>query len=247
MIRSILVDGVCDDIITLERILSTDFPIIQISGKATTMATTQTLVTEINPELLIINIDLILNNGITLHDYFSNVNYECIFLTDAIHFAVEASNCNSNGYLSKPVQKEHLSKAINKTLSKIGAKNENAKNKILAEKYTEHSSNEDVIGIPTIEGFEFIAIKEIIQCEGLQKCTRVITTERTDIISSYNLGEFRKLLEPYGFYCPHKSHLINLKHIKKYHREGNILMINNTYVPIARRKKGEFLSLVKRF
>jgi two-component system LytT family response regulator len=79
----------------------------------------------------------------------------------------------------------------------------------------------------------------------LQKCTRVITRDKTDIVSSYNLGEFRKMLEPYGFYSPHKSHLINLNYIRKYHKEGNILMVNHSYVPVAKRKKKEFLNQVK--
>ena len=72
-----------------------------------------------------------------------------------------------------------------------------------------------LVGIPNIEGFDFVFVKEIIRCEGLQKCTRIITTSKTDIISSYNIGEFRKLLEPYHFFSPHKSHLINLAFINQ--------------------------------
>jgi two-component system LytT family response regulator len=245
MIRSILVDKGYDEILSLEKILCNDFPNIHISGKADSISESTTLVNKINPELLIINIELLLNCGLVLRDYFLDVNFELIFLTETANYVNDAINCNASGYLLKPVQKEHLSTAINNALSKISIRQENIRNKLLAEKYTRQSSGEDVIGIPTIEGFDFITIKEIIRCEGLQKCTRVTTMKRTDIISSYNLGEFRKLLEPYGFYSPHKSHLINLNHIIKYHREGNILMINNSYVPIAKGKRGEFLNRVK--
>lgn len=101
-----------------------------------------------------------------------------------------------------------------------------------------------LVGIPNIEGFDFVFVKEIIRCEGLQKCTRIITTSKTDIISSYNIGEFRKLLEPYHFFSPHKSHLINLAFIKKYKREGTILLQDNSSIPVSKRKKNEFLELV---
>jgi two-component system LytT family response regulator len=244
MISSILVDKGNDDILSLEKMLCNDFPNIHISGKAETIPASATLVNEINPELLIINIELLLNCGLVLKDYFLNVNFEIIFLTETSNYVNDAIYCNASGYLLKPIQKEHLSIAVNNALSKINTKKENARNKLLAEKYTRHFSGDDVIGIPTIEGFDFIMVKEIIRCEGLQKCTRVITIKRTDIISSYNLGEFRKLLEPYGFYSPHKSHLINLNHILKYQREGNVLMTNNSYVPIAKGKRGEFLNRV---
>jgi two-component system LytT family response regulator len=109
------------------------------------------------------------------------------------------------------------------------------------------NGNGQILGIPTLEGFEFIHISEIIRCEGLQKCTRIITTEKSDMISSYNLGEFRRILEPHGFFSPHKSHLINLKYIRKYNREGSITMNNGTYVPVSKRRKKDFLDQFTHF
>lgn len=245
MIRSILADRTNDDILSLESILSQEFPNINICGKGQTISSTDSLVNEINPELIFINIELLLNNGYELCDYFSHVNYEIIFLSDTLNFVADAINCKASGYLLKPVQKKPLHIAVNNALQKIITKHENRRNKLIAEKFFSMSSNDNVIGIPTIEGFEFVSINEIIRCEGLQKCTRVITRDKTDIVSSYNIGEFRKLLEPLGFYSPHKSHLINLNYIRKYHKEGNILMVNNSYVPVAKRKKKEFLNQVK--
>lgn len=103
-----------------------------------------------------------------------------------------------------------------------------------------------LIGIPTMEGLEFISVEEIIRCEGLQKCTLVVTTEKTDIISSYNIGKFVDLLEVNGFFHCHRSHLINLQYIKKYTREGYIFFsVNSKPVPLARRKRGAFLNEMK--
>ncbi len=245
MIKSIIVDKPDDSLLSLERMLSHRFHEIYICGKAKTLTAISKLVNDMKPELVFINVNLLLHEGIDLNKYFKNVNYEIVFISDTDNYVIDAINCSACGYLIKPFQKKHLNNAVNNALLRISLKQDNSRNKILVEKYFKQSCNEDVIGIPTIEGFEFISINEIIRCEGLQKCTRVITKERTDIISSYNLGEFRKLLEPYGFYSPHKSHLINLKYIRKYHREGNILMINDSFVPVAKRKKREFLNHVK--
>ena len=97
---------------------------------------------------------------------------------------------------------------------------------------------------PTLKGFDFISIHDIIRCEGLQKCTRIITQEKSDIISSYNIGEFVKRLEKHGFFQNHKSHLINLRHIKQYYKEGTIKMADNSFVPVSKRKKSQFLKLM---
>ncbi len=100
-----------------------------------------------------------------------------------------------------------------------------------------------LIGIPTIEGMEFINTEKIIRCEGLQKCTLIVTLEKSDIISSYNIGRFAELLKKSGFFSCHRSHLINLQFVKKYTREGYIFFsVDSKPVPLARRKKCAFLS-----
>lgn len=107
------------------------------------------------------------------------------------------------------------------------------------------SSNQcQLVGIPTMEGVEYLKIEQIIKCEGLQKCTRVVTTEQKNIVSSYNIGEFSKLLQPYNFFAPHRSFLINLNHIKKYSKEGLIYLTGQETAPLARRRKNEFLNLI---
>ncbi len=103
----------------------------------------------------------------------------------------------------------------------------------------------DIIGIPTIEGFEYLHTGSIVRCEGLQKCTRVITTDRKDIISAYPIGVFRPLLADHGFYSIHRSHFINLNKVTRYTRDGFVWLSDGSQVPLARRKKIEFLSLWK--
>lgn len=245
MTKTILADEKGKDIISLENMLTKDYPDIQISGTANNIIMTADLVDKINPALVFISANMVFHHEFSQYDYFLNKDYEVIFTANTNHYATAAINCSACGYLLKPVREKQLGIAVNNAIIKINNKQESAMNKKLVEKYLKQTSKEDVIGIPTLEGFEFIEINDIIRCEGLQKCTRVITKEKTDIISSYNLGEFRKMLESYGFYSPHKSHLINLKYIRKYHREGSILMINNSYVPVAKRKKAEFLKQVK--
>lgn len=103
-----------------------------------------------------------------------------------------------------------------------------------------------LVGVPTIEGIEFVDIDQVIRCEGLQKCTLIVTTEKSDIISSYSIGKFADLLQKDGFFPCHRSHLINLKFVKKYTREGYIFFsAASKPVPLARRRKCEFLGLMR--
>ncbi|MEN8228472.1 MAG: LytTR family DNA-binding domain-containing protein [Bacteroidota bacterium] len=245
MVNSLLIESEKEALTSLEDMIDNYCPQISICGKAHSIPTAFELITDINPELVFIDVSLLLKNGICIVDQFTSVSYEFILVSDFSKYAIDAIKCSAAGYVIKPVKKEDLLIAVANAHNRITIKAEYANNKFLAERYFRQSNNEDVIGIPTIEGFEFIPIKDILRFEGLQKCTRVITKDKSDIVSSYNIGEFRKLLRDFSFFSPHKSHLINLSYIRKYHREGSIKMVDGSFVPVAKRKKGEFLEKIK--
>lgn len=245
MVNALLIENEQTLISSLEEMLERFCPQIIVKGKIDSIRNSGREISDINPELIFVDIEKTYNLGVDVVNYFNAVKFEVIFITAAAQFALEAIKCRAAGYLLKPVQKEELVFAVNSAIKRINEKKEYLHNQLMIKNLLDQSSDANLLGIPTMEGFEFISIDDIIRCEGLQKCTRVITKDRSDIISSYNLGEFRKLLEPQGFYSPHKSHLINLKYIRKYHKEGNIMLVNNTYVPVAKRKKKEFLNQVR--
>jgi len=142
------------------------------------------------------------------------------------------------GYLYKPINEELLIITI-----------ENIKNLLSLKQLAQTVSNPTKIGIPSTDGLDFILVNDIIRCESLGNCTQIILTHhKKNIVSSYNIGEFKKLLLPYGFFCPHKSHLINLLHIDKYKREGIIFMKESkqALIPVAQTKRVQFLNLITR-
>lgn len=102
----------------------------------------------------------------------------------------------------------------------------------------------NLIGIPTTQGIEFLKTDEIVRCEGLQRLTKVFT-EKSTIISSYNIGQFSKLLNTHGFFAPHKSHLINLQYLRSYYIDGTIVLRDGARVPLARRRKDFFLERLR--
>jgi len=51
-------------------------------------------------------------------------------------------------------------------------------------------------------------------------------------------------LSQLGFYCCHKSHLINENYILRYHKEGFVEMKDGSTVPLSRRRKDEFINQV---
>lgn len=98
--------------------------------------------------------------------------------------------------------------------------------------------------VPGSKTLDFVILCEIIRCEGLQNYTRIHLKNGNSIISSSNIGVFKSALSHLRFFCTHKSHLINLDHISRYHKAGQVEMIDKSFVPISRRKKEEFQSVI---
>jgi two-component system, LytTR family, response regulator len=241
MVNASLIESSGGALDCLEIWISKLFPEISISYKANSLAAAWKTLPDSDSMLVFIDIAGIKNEEMNLVDKIISAEFEVIFVTTIGANAADAIKYGATGYILKPIKKNDFVLTVRNALRRIKKKEEQQKNNNLLEMLTSRVDKDQIIGIPTLEGYEFIQVSDIIRCEGLQKCTRIITNEKTDIISSYNLGEFRKLLEPFGFYSPHKSHLINLKHIRKYHREGSIIMLNGSYVPVSKRKKKDFL------
>ncbi len=201
---------------------------------------------EAKPVLEIQDFDLIIINleNPSFAEYravMAHNDIETIYVSYSDSQALVALQSRAAEYLIRPVHDDVIILAVEKVRGRLRRSDENKQRQWLMDQFLQQSKKEQSIGIPTLDGFAFYSTSEIIRCEGMQKCTRIVTTTQTDIISSYNIGEFKKLLEPYGFFSTHKSHLINLSFVQHYRREGTIILKDNSSVPVAKRRKGIFL------
>jgi two-component system LytT family response regulator len=240
-IESIIIDKEPASASMLKACLSANFPEISINGEGADYPEASRLIKNIHPKLIFSDMDVIskLRRTTPLDD----VEFVC--LSDQKEDAISAIRQHACGFILKPIDVSDVVLSVGSAI------------KALAERLSFRHDNRGLttdtpalphtklIGIPTMEGIEFLYAHEIIRCEGLQKCTRIVSLRKNCIVSAYNIGEFRKMLAPFGFFSCHKSHLINLMHVNKYTREGFVFLTDNSAVPLARRKRLEFLQCLK--
>ncbi len=101
--------------------------------------------------------------------------------------------------------------------------------------------------VPCCKTFEFLPVSTIIRVEALQNYTRFYLVDGSELVSTHNLSYYRLKLEEYGFYLCHKSYLIQLDKIVRYHKDGYIEMQDGAMIPIARRRRDEFINEVLEF
>ncbi len=245
MIVSILVGGKREALQALEQNITRCCPQVKVKGKAACAHAAAHLIQAEHPDLIFLNASAEQVPAFELMEQDPTHSFETIFVAEENCHAVKAAKYGVSGYIQQPISEQDLLQAIQQAEARIRERKESQRNKALLEKMKRLRSQDEMMGIPTMDGFEFVPVGTIIRCEGLQKCTRIVTQNRSDIVSSYNLGEFRKLLEPYGFFLPHKSYLINLSKVKCYKKEGTITMVDGGHVPVSRRKKQQFVEQIK--
>ena len=66
------------------------------------------------------------------------------------------------------------------------------------------------------------------------------------LTSTKSVGAFWSVLEEYNFFKISKSHIVNLDHVVSFHQDTNHVVLEGYVIlDVARRKKKEFLTLLK--
>lgn len=228
----------------LEDKLTSYCPALEIVAIAENGSEGYSAIMEHDPDIVFLDIAMPQESGFDMLNRFEEITFETIFVTGFDEYAINAIEFSAIGYILKPINPEELVKSIHNAKKRIGLKKENDRVMNLLENL-KHTSSSQRIAIPTMTAIEFIKASDIIRFEGLEKLTSIFVVGNRKIVSSSNIGEYRKILANHNFYSPHKSHLINMEHIKKYLREGTIVMDDNVAVPVSKRRKADFLKIMK--
>jgi len=101
------------------------------------------------------------------------------------------------------------------------------------------------IAIFTHTTIEFIQLDQIVRFEGLQNYTRVFLTSEEMLVSTEGIGFYKSNLKNQCFFSCHKSHCVNEAHVVRFHKEGHLEMSDTSTVPLSRRKREAFYTLVE--
>lgn len=237
---------IVDDEIKLQEVLRIKLekycPSIQIQAITSNITEAYAAIVKTKPDIVFLDIAMPGGSGFDLLNLFTSIPFEIIFVTGFDKYALDALKLSAIDYLLKPVDTKELQAAVNKASNSIEARKKIAKYDILKHNLEHAGKQAAKVSIPSSDYHEFVTVADIVRCEGWQKYTRIYLKSGTSIVSSYNIGIFREMLEQYGFYAPHKSHLVNENYIEKYNKTGFITLTDASEIPVSRRKKDEFLN-----
>ncbi len=160
-----------------------------------------------------------------------------ICVTNTLSHFEEATRQRVIGYLLEPLDDQKLTNAVETALQERDTKQ-------FIQETMQRRKEARLVGIPTMDGTEVMPADEIIRCEARVRCT-IIVTRKGNIISAYNIGEFRKMLCPIGgFFATHRAHIVNLNYVRRLNKSRTVEMHDGHEVPITQENKVRFLEMI---
>lgn len=242
-IKAIVVDDELGARESLSKMIEKYCKNIEIVAKADSAKAAYTAINDLNPDLVFLDIEMPNGNAFDLLEKFKEINFDIIFTTAYDHYAIKAIKFSAIDYILKPIDSEELIQAVARLENKKGVKTTlNTQFKALLSNVKQNNKLKKV-GIPDGEGLIFINLTDIIRCDSDGNYTYFILTTGKKIIASRTLGEYENMFADENFFRVHRSHLINLEHVKKYIKGegGYVVMSDNSQVEVSRRNKIDFL------
>ncbi len=228
----------------LTDLLQESFPQYQLAGVCSCLEDGIEKIYAHQPQLVFLDVEIPPHNCFDLLDRIGRINFEIIFTTSYEKYAIRAFRVSAVDYLLKPFGKEELEAALEKFEQRMIQKNSLQHFETLLHNMRTDAGGQVKIALPTLTGFNFVFVKDIIRCEADNAYTTFHFADKSRQVVTRSIKECEELLSEYDFFRVHNSHLINLKQLKEYLKGegGYVKMMDGSAVEVSRLRKAAFLN-----
>ncbi|WP_424494659.1 LytR/AlgR family response regulator transcription factor [Salinimicrobium sp. GXAS 041] len=246
MIRAIIIDDEEPSIDRLKSFMESSALPIELYGSFALINDAIKKLDELQVDVVFLDIEVGEENSFDFLKKMKNRNFEVIFTTAFLKYAIQALKISAVDYLLKPVKREDFDEAIFRLQERLSLKGNAEKIEMLLHNLASQNLHKK-ISLPTAEGYTFLDIQDIVRCEADVNYTHIFLITGQRITVSKSLKYFDGLLSNFNFSRIHNSHLINLSYVKKYTKGkgGYVTMTDNSKIMVSTRRKEKFLNLLK--
>jgi two-component system LytT family response regulator len=229
MVRVLIIDDekhCCDN---LQWQLKQYCPDVEVVGVSNTAEEGLSQIRRLEPQLVFLDVEMPGMSGFEMLEVLPDINFDIIFTTAFNQYAIRAIRFGALDYLLKPI--DNSLKQLVALLTHIPKNNDASFQKI---------------ALPTLHGYELVAVGNIMVCESSSNYTDVKLNDGKHMVISRTLKDIEELLDRPPFLRVHNSYLVNLDYAIRYVKgEGGYLVLNNDIsVPVSRSKKEELLKFI---
>jgi two-component system LytT family response regulator len=233
-IKGLIVDDELSGRENLKTLIENYCTEIKIIGTVSSAIEAKNLITYLSPDVIFLDINMPVLDGFDFLESIDSSKFMVVIVTAHDEYAIRAIKAKVIDYLLKPINIKELQQTARRLL-------------IQSKEVDNTSTLIEKVIIPVSYGFKVMKADEIIRLEADDCYTHIFTTREKKITISRTLKEFEAKVSSNCFFRVHKSHLINLNHIKDYTKlnGGYITMTDEVTIQVSRRKREEFAERIK--
>ncbi len=244
-IRTLIVEDELRNAQALRKLAEEVSSNIEICGIASTLEDAYQEIRRVRPRLVFLDIMMPQGTGFDLLERLGKVDFDIIFTTAFDNYAIQAIKFSALDYLLKPIDREELHAAIEKVMHKQSQEDQQKNIELLLQSLRQSVASPtalEKLALPTLKGFRFIEVRNILYCEADGTYCKVYMKDQTFVVSR-NLKEIEKLLSEHRFFRIHRSYLINMNHATEYVKGdgGLVFLSNGLHLPVSQRRKEHFV------
>lgn len=242
MIKCVIVEDELPLANNLVELLTIDTS-LRIEAVAENLADATNAIEHHKPELVFLDVVLGESTAFDLLDKFPKKDFHIVFTTAHSHFAIQAIRAGAFDYLLKPVTEEQIGKTLDRFHSTKGDTNQVDRYSV-TKQYLK--GNCEQIALSDSNGFRFVNTDDIVHIKAHGNYSDITMLSGEVVTITRQLKVFDEVLSPHGFCRIHLSHLVNLKHMKKYTKSdgGKVQMVNGAVIYISKFYKPQFLKAI---
>lgn len=246
MIKAVIIDDEINAQSLLEKTLERYFPNkFNIVEKCNSVDSGVLAIKEHEPELVFLDIQMPEKNGFELFKSFDAINFEVIFTTAYNQFAIKAIKRSALDYLLKPINHLELAEALKRFETRNAGSFAQKKLSLLLENLNVNDQNVSKIAFPTVDGFELVHSNQILYCRAESNYCCIKKIDGFTKTATKTLKFVEEILPPNCFKRIHKSYVINLNYVVRYHKANKeVELTNGEKLPVSFRKEEEFINAI---
>lgn len=204
------------------------YPFLKITGSFSNPVESLDHLQRVETDLLFVDIDMPVINGIDFMKSTQHPGLNCIFVTAHPEYAAEAFDVQAVDYILKPIKEDRLDRAVQRVLELLEIRSKAIQYSL--------SIEQDYMMIKEGTTISKVNLNDIVYLEALTNYTKVITAKRK-YITLNNLKNFLDFLPPTRFMRIHRSYAVAIDKIEG--MDKNDILINQQRLPLGKTYRQE--------
>lgn len=197
----------------------------------------------IRPDLVFLDVQMPGMDGFALLDQLDRRDFGVIFITSFEKYAIRAIRYSALDFLLKPFNAEDFDAAI----ARFRGQRElfPARIDLLLSNKPGQERTPGMLLIPTRKGDRHVRTLDIVRGESDRNYTWFHLKNGEKLLSSYTLGSYEDFLAESEFIRVHRSHIVNVRHVRSCNAEGLVTLSDGTQIEASRRRRTAVLDALR--